>query len=265
MSRLLGLAAAFCLALTSLSLGIDHGHAQSSKDRSPPKSQEVPSIEGVWAQKFVTTSISDPPVIGTVTSRTISFQKLSIEQNAGKLTISETPCDVRVVSDQNAVETTIPDQFVDHMGTFERDGRLVRRDDDIYLYVPKHLKFYGVRSSLGTDELPRSKGASAVYDQDKDGHPGVTIRLSGVLSGELFVIQRSWDDLRGKLLSNGEFAGHIDWHTDQIVLEKTGRIFGEMEAAKPHPDKKQSYFRMVKVDDSTTCQEIARKGDKLFD
>lgn len=258
MSRTLGAAAVISLLATSLPWLVGHSFAQSAQDAA------LPQIAGVWAQKFVTTSISDPPVIGEVTSRTISFQKLTVAQEGDELEVTEETCDVRVVSDQNAVETIIPRRFVSSMRPVERRARLYKRGDDVFFYAPKEWKFYGVRPSIGAKELPRTKSASAVYDQDKDGHPGVTIKLNGLLSGRLYIIQRSWDALRGKHLSNGQFAGRVDWHTDQIVLAKSGRIFGDMEAAKRHPDKAQSYFRMVKVAKDTSCKEIATKGDKLF-
>lgn len=263
MARTLRIAALFVLLGSTLPWLIGHGFAQSG-DVQKARDTSLPQVDGVWAQKFVTTSISDPPVIGEVTSRTISFQKVTLDQDGEDLSMTEETCGVRIVSDQNAVETTIPNRFVANMNPVERNARLYRRDGAVYLHAPKHLKFYGVRPSLGTDELPSNKNASMVYDQDKDGNPGVTIKLSGILSGSLYVVQRSWDVLRGKHLSNGQFAGRVDWHTDQKVIEKSGRIFGEMEASKPHPDKEQSYFRMVKVDDGTSCAEIAKKGDKLF-
>ncbi|MFP4600676.1 MAG: hypothetical protein ACLFVJ_20640 [Persicimonas sp.] len=226
--------------------------------------EDVPDLEGVWVQKLVTTSISDAPLIGEVTSRTTTFQKMRITQAGTKLVLTEQACDVQITSDQGAVKTHVPDPFVEHMNVVERPGELRKRDSGYYLYAPKKTKHFGVRPLDDGEEVPTSKNDPRVFDQDKDGHPGMTIRLSGLLSGELYMAQQSWDQLWGKVLTNGQIAGPVKWQTDQKVLERKGRIVGEMSSSTPHPDPDQSYFRMVRVDANTTCDEIADKGNSLF-
>lgn len=236
--------------------------AQAASPSSATKTSRPPNVEGVWALKLVTASVSDVPLLGDVASATVAYEKITIDQSGAQLDLREQVCDVRVQSEQSAVKTTIPAQFVDHIRTIDRPGKLALEDGVWTLEVPKHYKYFGVKPSIGTQKLPRDKTSPYVFDQDQDGHPGMTIELSGVLSGKLYIIQRSWDALDGKLYKSGQFAGPVNWHTDQIVLQKTGRIVGEMKPSKAVPDK--SYFRLVPVDDNTTCKDITRNVDKLF-
>ena len=227
--------------------------------------QDVPDVEGVWAQKLVTTGLSNAPIIGDVTSQTISYQKLDIDQSGKNLEITETTCDVIINSEQNAIRTIIPDRFVESLDPVERRAELRKRDDGFYFFAPKTFKTVGVELDDKSAELPQKASDPRVIDQDNDNNPGMTVRVEGVLSGELHMIQRSWDEYWGKVLESGQIAGRATWNTDQIVLEKTGRIFGEVSPAKPHPNDKLSYFRMVRVPEGTSCDEIAQKGDALFE
>ena len=229
---------------------------------STEAAQSPPDIDGVWALKLVTAAKNNAPVIGDVATETTSYEKVTINQNGTSLELSEQVCDIRVRSSQDAVETVIPDQFVRHIRTVERPGKLVYQDGEWRLNVPKHLKYFGVRPSIGSAKLPEDKDSRYIFDQDEDNHPGMTISLSGLLSGDLYVIQRSWDVLQGKRYKSGQFAGPLQWDTDQIVLEKTGRIFGEMDPSTPVD--KNSYFRLVPVDDNTTCKEIAQNTGEIF-
>jgi hypothetical protein len=226
--------------------------------------QDVPNVEGVWAQKLVTTGVSNAPIIGDVTSRTISYQKFDIEQSGKNLDLTETTCDVIINSEQNAIRTIIPDRFVESIEPVERKAHLRKRDDGFYFFAPKTIKTFGVRLDKKDAKLPQKASDPRVFDQDKDDHPGMTVRVEGVLSGNLYMIQRSWDELWGKVMDDGKIAGRTTWETNQIVLEKTGRIFGEVTPAKPHSNDKLSYFKMVRVPKGTTCAEIADKGDELF-
>jgi hypothetical protein len=226
--------------------------------------QDVPDVEGVWAQKLVTTGLSNAPIIGDVTSQTVSYQKFDIEQSGKNLEITETTCDVIINSEQNAIRTVIPDRFVESIKPVERRAELRKRDDGFYFFAPKTYKTFGVELDDKSAKLPETASDPRVIDQDKDNNPGMTVQVEGVLSGELHMIQRSWDEYWGKVLASGQIAGRTTWDTDQIVLEKTGRIFGEVSPAKPHPNAKLSYFRMVRVPEGTSCAEIAKKGEELF-
>jgi hypothetical protein len=231
---------------------------------SAASGQGIPDVEGVWAQKLVTTGVTNAPIVGDVTSRTITYQKMDIDQSGKVLQITETACAVDIKSEQNAIRTKVPAQFVAAITPVERRAELRKRGDAYYFFAPKTIKTFGVRLDDKDAKLPQRASDPRVFDQDKDGNPGMTVRVEGLLSGELHMIQRSWDELWGKIMDGDKIAGRTTWHTDQIVLEKTGRIFGEVEAAKPHPDDKLSYFRMVRVSDDATCAEIAKEGDALF-
>ncbi len=246
--------AAVLVALVSLT---SPAWAQSTQAKANP-----PKIAGTWALKLVTAANNEVPVVGEIVSETVSYEKITIDQTGTELELTEQVCDVTVRSSQSAVKTVIPDRFVAHIRQITRPGTLELEDGRWRINIPEQLKFFGVKPSIGTAKLPEDKNSEYVFDQDKDGQPGMTIELDGVLSGNLYVIQRSWDELVGKRYKSGQFAGPAKWHTDQIVVEKSGRIFGDMDPSKPVLDK--SYFRLVPVDGDPSCEEIVQKKDEIF-
>ncbi|MFW5968320.1 MAG: hypothetical protein ACOCV2_12415, partial [Persicimonas sp.] len=223
-----------------------------------------PELEGTWAHKLVTSSINDAPIIGEVVSQTITYQKLDVEQQGDQLQMTEQTCDVDIKSNQGAVRTTVPDRFVSHINPVERTAELRRHDGDWYLFAPRAVKTFGIRLDDPYADLPTDPNDPRVFDQDEDGKPGMTAEVDGVLSGELHLVQRSWDQWWGEVVDPDHVGGLIDWNTDQVVVSRSGSIFGEISPAEPHPNERQSYFRMARVDDDTDCAEIAQQKDALF-
>ncbi|QDG54143.1 hypothetical protein FIV42_26395 [Persicimonas caeni] len=125
-------------------------------------------------------------------------------------------------------------------------------------------KVLGANLDAEADKLPRKKSDPRVIDGDKDGHPGMTVRVSGLIDGELYLLQKSWDRLWGKMLGDGRIVGRIKWRTEQVVLDSTSRLLGDPPESKPHPDPKQSYFRMKRVTAQTSCADIVKTQKELF-
>lgn len=256
--------AAFAALVVAFPLAAAAEPATDAGDDSSEAPAELPDIEGVWAQKLVTPTVTDVPVVGEVISQTITFQRIEVAQSNAKLELTEETCSVDIESNQNTVRTVVPDRFVEHIETIEREAELRRRDDGVYLYAPKATKFFGVELDDSDAELPDDPNDPRVIDQDRDGNPGMTVEVEGLMSGELYLVQRSWDALWGKFVDDDRLGGRVEWNTDQVVVERSGRVFGEISESNPHPDPEQSYFRMRRVDESTDCDDIADKGDALF-
>lgn len=239
------------------------GDAQADT-KADADAAKLPDFRGVWAQKLVTTAVSSVPLVGEVVSRTITYQRVQIDQQGDQLEVTAQPCDVKLVSNQSSIQTHIPRRFVESMEAQPRKAFVRHRKNGFYLLAPRRTHVLGAEMKDPDAALPKDASDPRVVDQDKDGHPGMTVRVSGLIDGRLYLIQRSWDRLWGRLIDGDKIAGRVKWHSDQVVLDSTSRWLGDPPESKPHPDPKQSYFRMIRVDDAATCSDIVARKKQLF-
>lgn len=115
------------------------------------------------------------------------------------------------------------------------------------------------------DPLPSSAGDPRIRDPDGDGHPGVTVAVSGFVSGEVYLVQRLIRGLRGTLEPNGSMRGVVTGSSDQEVVGASNPM---IKAFTPRfqqdPDPSTSLLEWVPVPRSTACEELVASEADLF-
>lgn len=116
------------------------------------------------------------------------------------------------------------------------------------------------------DPLPTDPKDPRIFDQDGDGNPGMTIQITviGVLGGEIYVIQRDWNILRGQLTSATTLDGLVEWGSEQVIVGATSPIFLNPNPTFPDPNPNNSFFRTTRVSAETSCEQIRAQRDRLF-
>jgi hypothetical protein len=227
--------------------------------------REITDLSGRWAQKVVNSSISKVPVAGKITTDSIGYLLLNIEQDADELSITSEVCDVRIDSSAKKVRTVVPDSFVEAIGEQTRRATLDRDGAELSFFAPKKYSTVGVDlRNPQYETLPEEPDDPRVSDADNDGHPGVTLRIEGIISGELYVIQRAWDVMRGTVQGHKYIDGLIDWGNDQVLLDSNSIFLRNQPPSWPHPNEKRSYFRTTRISDSATCNDVVKQRRTLF-
>jgi hypothetical protein len=101
-----------------------------------------------------------------------------------------------------------------------------------------------------------------VFDQDQDGQPGLTVRISGLLEGNLQVIQRLTTRLSGEI-DGDQMEGLLTWKTEEPVLSGSSAILSQEVPVTVHPEY-QSYFVARRVSSEMSCAEILAESDTIF-
>jgi hypothetical protein len=123
------------------------------------------------------------------------------------------------------------------------------------------------------ETLPESAEDPRVIDQDGDGEPGMTVRVEGIISGDIYVAQRNWKVFCGDLVSGDEttgsedaprIAGNIRWGMDQRVLGASSGLLNRQTDSVPHPDLARNTFEIVPIDPAWGCDDIEAHADALF-
>lgn len=93
---------------------------------------------------------------------------------------------------------------------------------------------------LPKPEEKASGGAPGWEDWDEDGNPGVSVRVSGSLSGTLYVTSRAWTEVAGLAdPARGTFALPLKWNQERVPLGVSGSPLLAAPGGAPDADSSQ--------------------------
>lgn len=233
----------------------------------PSSSAQPPDISGTWAHLQVTSSLTNAPVLGTINLKTITIIRLEVTQKGTDLSIVFEPCAVESESSSPFFKVIFPEAFVKYMGIDIKPARLESKESSWQLFQPRYTIVRGVRlQEPEKDPLPTNPNDPRIFDQDKDGKPGMTIRVNvlGFIEGEIYIIQRDWNSLRSMTLNTMIIDGLIEWGSEQVVLGASNPLLASQSENVPDTKSENSYFRTTRIEPNITCEQIVKNRDKLF-
>lgn len=96
-----------------------------------------------------------------------------------------------------------------------------------------------------------------LWDEDEDGHPGVTVHMRGTLAAELYLCKRNIYTFDGTILAPDRVQGLIRQGTSESNSVKSTVSWMEGEgSSKPNPDPLRSWFDMVRLEEGAGCEEV---------
>jgi hypothetical protein len=110
------------------------------------------------------------------------------------------------------------------------------------------LPFYEDPSQALPTPSQQATGTSPGWeDWNGDGHPGITLVVSGAATGSLYLSQRDWNQFSGSVAFDAtSFQLSVTWNTEQGVLGYDGSEL-ITESAEPDPDATQHYVDFVRL------------------
>jgi hypothetical protein len=260
------------LALLFLLIGLTYGSLINGQAISETSPSEVPSdldLSGIWAMVQITSEIARIPIVGDRTRTTTTHLRLIIEQRDDVLSVLETNCGTNIDDGTMMVNTTIPEAFLRSLGVTERAARLelVSGMDpatgtsslERRIVFPWNTQVLGARLEDPENEaLPMDAADPRVFDQDNDGHPGMTVRVEimGLIGGEVYVVQRNRNRLIGTVISPGFIRGPIEWETEQVILGASSPFLASGGEGSPDPDPERNFFLARRIDPMFDCADI---------
>lgn len=215
---------------------------------------EIPDLSGTWSGTTVATMNSRIGPIGGFRTTTTSRLILEIEQDGRELEIHVHTCAVEMDSTNPMVSTSLSDGFVENLGVVVRPAVIREIDGEFQFLVQRQYSAQGVRlADLAQDPLPEDRSDPRLIDQDGDGNPGFTVSVGGMVKGEVYVIQRGWDELSGTIEDEDHIEGHIRWDSVQRVIDASRRLLMRQPSLQPNNERARNYFEMTRVEDGTRC------------
>jgi hypothetical protein len=210
-----------------------------------------------------TTSITKIPVVSDVvaTTRAVSIQTLHFDgtwlRGKGDL------CSLDIESSSNLVKTTLPPAFRRAVPPIQVDARIVSENGvRRFVQASQTLVLGADLTDKETDALPSELGDKRITDDDGDGKPGVTVKVSGLVDGEIYLVQRSKSQLEGHATEDG-FHGKIRFSNEQKILDATRKVLRRDPGAQPDGNRSEFILRRVNAPiDCKAADAIARRLER---
>ena len=84
-----------------------------------------------------------------------------------------------------------------------------------------------------------------------------TMKFSGLVIGEAYVVQRTKSEMRGKFLDNNLVKGPMIWETEQVVLDVSNPFLRFAPKPKAGVGREDSFFVLRRAQSKPTCDDIS--------
>lgn len=125
----------------------------------------------------------------------------------------------------------------------------------------------GVRlENPAEDPLPTDPADPRIADDDGDGKPGVTARITapGGVTGELYLARREIFAYTADQQDDGSLVGTVDDDSEQLVIGASNPVFMTQAQWVQHPDPAKSPILLIPVERSWDCERLRAERDALF-
>ncbi|MFO8073814.1 MAG: hypothetical protein R6V85_18285 [Polyangia bacterium] len=237
------------------------------------------ALVGSWGALQVTAVTVDTgiPLVGEQWSTNRSWSLVEIgSDGSGGLTLIDRPCMAKVKSGMAGSHVEVPASMFQYLDPSERHVS-VESSDPGSAFVSDVA--YSVRGANLCDEVndPLPSGPAPVddstscdqectgshCDEDQDGHPGVTSHMtSSVIDCSVYAAARSWSKLDGQIDDADTISGSVvEWGSEQVVLAATRQLCVTDAPSEPDGCPEHHYFRMVRLAEGATCQDVLDQTD----
>jgi hypothetical protein len=233
----------------------------------PAQETQTAPEPGLYASRqYVSTRALTRPSNRYLRVRTTGLVLHRVRSDGETLVVDSRYCSVEQ-EPLGRVRTTLTPAFVAAMPEWTMpveagpagDGRTEVR-------VPDHVMVLGADLEDPYDDpLPGDEDDPRVTDPDGDGHPGVSVNVEGLVSGQVYIVQRLVRGLRGTLGPDGRMTGEVTGAGDQRVIGASSAILRTFTPQFEHnPDPERNVFVWVPVPDGTTCEDVVTHRELWF-
>ena len=203
-------------------------------------------LTGRWSMFQQTATYSLIIRYGKIRSRTRSLLVFDLTHEGDVLFGSGRLLDMCLDSGRAPLKVTFPLPFVRAQPTPELSANIYAVNGGYRFVQPKRWSVLGARlNDPATDPLPTHAKDPNIWDQDEDGNPGVTVNVSGLVNGSVYLTQRSWSELNGFQTSADTISGSIRFGQEQVILGATNPLLKMSPRATPDPEN--SFFIMKRI------------------
>lgn len=224
-------------------------------------------LTGTWAiHEIQTALVSNVPGIGTMNQESDNLYLVTIAEDGEATTMTSTLCDWETSDDANLTTTGMTQKLLDSLTPFSRTVTTSTDETGARLATSQGITLRGVEmDDPATDAFPTDATDDRIFDQDDDTQSGITLVISGLFQGELYVVHRHKAALDGCFVAADRVEGLTAWTTEQLILGASEEaLLSVNPEAITHPDPTLSRFVMVRAEGTADCAALKAARETLF-
>jgi hypothetical protein len=226
----------------------------SSLCTTKPALPSVTDLSGTWVLETIgAQTVTAPTYPNPFHLKSIGVILVQVTQTGSDVTLDGHYCD-RIQNDNsnNPAKVVIPDAWrltpfpIQRSGTFADNG-----SGQLELTLPNAIEVPGANLvDPACDALPTDPNDPRVVDTDDDGYPGISVGLSGLITGLIRSVQRQATTLHGVAVAADRIEGGMTFESDQSVVASDPpniTTLYKMSKSSADPAVCASTFVMVKL------------------
>jgi hypothetical protein len=223
------------------------------------------SLAGTWAQFVETHTLVPVPVLGNQPGGGQSTRLITRTWDATSQTYTDTftRC-TNIIFPVQGVTTTVRDTTLSkivpatYTATADHDKGSFSVVDAVDLWGAHNLPDPLTTDLPTKDNYMMSPQSDWVWDEDEDGHPGVTVFERGNLSADLYVIKRTIWTFDGTIIHPNRIQGLVK-QTKGESNSLASTVSWATGSGSSQPDPSQlSWFDMTQLQDGAGCDAVAQ-------
>lgn len=241
-----------------------------------PAASPAHAFRGVWGMRMEIGVVSvGVPLVNRQNTYSSNLFLVRIDHRAGDtLEITETLCQLNLINfaedDRPFTDLAwmvIPYRYLRALPLLSRQVTLSSSAAGAPWETTRSLEVRGaLLSNPESDPLPtrhdyaRDPADARIWDQDGDGHPGMTTLMDGVLRGEIYNDQRWAATYHGQILDTDHVRGLAEIQNEQLILSAGSPNLIYDTSTEIHPQADRTYFRLMRLADDASCATLIREA-----
>jgi hypothetical protein len=232
-----------------------------------PALASATDLSGTWVLKTVgAQTVTAPTYPNPFHLKSIGVILVQIVQTGNEIALTGHYCD-RIQDDdpKNPAKVIVLDAWRLTPFPIERSGSFAPDDSGRWVLtlpstLPSAIEVAGADLvNPATDLLPTDPTDPRLVDSDNDGYPGISVGLSGLITGTLRSVQRQSTTLRGLAVAANRVEGGMAYQSDQSIVASDPpniKDLYKLSTSSTDPAVCSSAFVMVKVSDDTDAGAV---------
>jgi len=252
-------------------VGIADAAAPGADAGSQPDAAAAAGLDltGVWAARVVNSQCFNGGLAGRDTVQITTLFRVELAQNGLVVSTMTTPCSVDLTP-FGGNQTTYPAAAITAIMTPGQTSHLSEARIGATYTPDERVSLLGWRAAQGQDPktamVPEDENDARLVDADNDTHPGVTLTVSGRLSGDIYIANRNIVNITGTVISADRIQGRSNTVQIQHIVASSNRLLGLSSIdATPNPDPASSSYDLIRIPAGPdTCAQIIAQKATLF-
>lgn len=231
-------------------------------------------MAGVWGMRLNLAVVTfGLPLLSRQTTNSSHLTLVRARQQGdGPIELTEKICSIEMINFSDTereasdlIHVTIPHRFLQAMPLTTREGTLTADE----FSASTSLELRGcMLEDPARDPMPTRLDYEAnpedprLWDQDGDGHVGLTTLTDGVLRGEIYIVQRLRLSLAGQRIDDERLQGLVSAQTEELIMSSSKpALIYDIDTAI-HDDAQRTYFRLQRLSHEASCTDLIRASQE---